>query len=106
MIDPDYVWSVLGDNGGCEKDYGIDTRVEVFWEVEWGHTTFRVPDMHMVTAVKVRINGRQVKRFADRLARTPIIPIVRSTPQPSVGRDQLLKGRPFVSHLNLLGKPA
>ena len=62
--------------------------------------------MHIMSAVNLRINGKHVRRSADRLARTAGIPAVRGGPEPTMGPAQLWKGCPFVAILNLPGLPA
>ena len=58
-------------------------------------------DMHIMSAVNPRINGKHVRRSAGRLARTAGIPVVRGLLEPIMGRAQLWKGCPFVAILNL-----
>ena len=62
--------------------------------------------MHIMSAVNLRINGKQVRRSADRLARIAGIPAVRGGPEPTMGPAHLWKGSPFVAILNLPGQPA
>ena len=62
-------------------------------------------DMHIMSAVNLRIDGNHVRRSADRLARTAGIPAVKGVPEPTIGPAQLWKGYPFVATLNLPGQP-
>ena len=41
--------------------------------------------MHIMIAVSLRINGKHVRRLADRLARTAGIPAARGVPEPTIG---------------------
>ena len=62
-------------------------------------------DMHIMRAVNPRINGKHVRRSADRLARIAGIPAIRGFLEPTMGPAQLWKGCPFVAILNLPGQP-
>ena len=53
--------------------------------------------MQIMSAVNLRINGKHVRRSADRLARTAGIPAVRGGPEPTMGPAHLWKGCPFVA---------
>ena len=95
-----------GDSGGGQTEYDVDTRAELFWEAQGGQIVYQGRDMHIMSALNVRINGKHVRRSADRLARTAGIPAVRGGPEPTLGPAQLWKGCPFVAILNLPGQPA
>ena len=84
----------------------MDTRAELFREAHGGRIVYEGRDMHIMSAVNPRINGKQVRRSAHRLARTAGIAAVRGGPEPTMGPAQLWKGRPFVAMLNLPGQPA
>ena len=62
-------------------------------------------NMHVMSAVNLRINRNHVRRLADRLASTAGIPAIRGGPEPTMGRAQFRKGCPFVAILNLPGQP-
>ena len=105
-VDPDHVWATPGDSGGGQTEYDVDTRAELFWEAQGGQIVYEGRDMHIMSAVNLRINGKHVRRSADRLARTAGIPAVRGGPEPTMGPAQLWKGCPFVAILNLPVQPA
>ena len=105
-VDLDHVWVTPGDSGGGQTEYNVDTRAELFWEAQGGRIVYEGRDMHIMSAVNLRINGKHVRRSADRLARTAGIPAVRGGPEPTIGPAQLWKGCPFLAILNLPGQPA
>ena len=102
---PGHVWVTRGDSGGAETEYDVDTRAELFWEAQWGRIVYQGRDMHIRSAVNLRINGKHVRRSDDRLARIAVIPAVRGGPEPTLGPAQLWKGCPFVAILNVPGQP-
>ena len=105
-VDPDHVWVTPGDSRGGQTEDNVDTRAQLFWEAQGGRIVYEGRDMHIMSAVNLRINGKHVRRSADRLARTAGIPAVRGGPEPTMGPAQLWKGCPFVAILNLPGQPA
>ena len=105
-VDPDHVWVTPGDSGGGQTEYDVDTRAELFWEAQGGRILYDGREMHIMSAVNLRINGKHVSRSADRLARTAGIPAVRGGPEPTMRPAQLWKGCPFVAILNSPGQPA
>ena len=105
-VDPDHVCVTPGDSGVGQIEYNVDTRAELFWEAQGGRIVYEGRDMHIMSAVNLRINGKHVRRSAVRLARTAGIPAVRGGPEPTLGPAQLWKGCPFVAILNLPGQPA
>ena len=106
-IDPDYVWSVLGDSvGEGENENSVHMRVELFGEAQGGLITFRGRDMHIVGAVNVRISASFVNPSADCFVRIAGIRAAWSMLPLFVGPGQLWKGCPFVSILSRPGKPA
>ena len=62
-------------------------------------------DIHIMSAVNLRINGKHVRRSNDRLARTAGIPAVMGVLEPTMGTAQLWKGCPFVAISNVTGQP-
>ena len=105
-VDPDHVWVTRGHSGGGQTEYDVDTRGELFWEAQGGRIVYEGRDMHIMSAVNLRINGKHFRRSADRLARTAGIPALRGGPEPTLGPAQLWKGCPFVAILNIPGQPA
>ena len=105
-VDPNHVCVTPRDSGGGETEYYVDTRVELFWEAQGGRIVYQGRDMHIMSAVNLRINGKHVPRSADRLARTAGIPAVRGVPEPTMCLAQLWKGCPFVAILNLPRRPS
>ena len=105
-VDPDPVYVTRGDSGGGQTKYDVDTRAELLWEAQGGRMVYEGREMYIMSAVNLRINGKHVRRPADRLARTAGIPAVRGGPEPTMGPAQLWKGGPFVAILNVLGQPA
>ena len=105
-VDPDHVWVTPGDSGGGQTEYDVDARAELFWEAQGGRIVYEGRDMHIMSAVNLRINGKHVRRSADRLAKTAGIPVVRGGLEPIMGPAQLWKGCPFVAILNVPGLPA
>ena len=105
-VDPDHVWVTRGDSGGGQTEYDVDTRAELYWEPQRGRILYEGREMHIMSAVNLCINGKHVRRSADRLARTAGIPVVRGGSEPTMGAAQLCKGCPFVKILNLPGLQA
>ena len=99
-VDPDHVWTTPRDSAAGETEYDVDTRAELFWESQGGRIVYQGRDMHIMSALNLRINGKHVRRSVDRLARTAGIPAVRGVPEPAMGPAQLWKGCPFVAILN------
>ena len=104
-VDPDHVWVTLGDIGGGETEYDFDTHAELFWEAQEGGIVYQGRDMHIMSAVNLRINGKHVRRSAECRARNAGIPAVRGGAEPTMGPAQLWKGCPFVAILNLPEQP-
>ena len=92
-VDPDHVWVTPGDSGGGQTEYDVDTRAELFWEAQGGRIVYQGRDMHIMSAVNVRINGKHVRRLADRLARTAGIPAVRGGGGGHNGPSSVVEGR-------------
>ena len=63
-------------------------------------------NMHIMSATNLRINGKQVRLSADRLARIGGIPAVRGGREPTMGPSQLWNGWPFVAIWNVPGQPS
>ena len=103
--DPDYIWVTPGDSGGGETEYDVDTRAELFWEAQGGRIVYQRRDMHIMSAVNLRINGKFVRRSASRLVTTAGISVVRGGAEPTMVTAQSWKGCPFVAILNLPGQP-
>ena len=101
----DHVRTTSGDIGGGETEYDVDTHAERFGEAQGGCIVQHGRDMHILSAVNLRINGKHVRRSADCLARTAGIPAVKGVPEPTMGPAQLCKGYLFVAILNLPGQP-
>ena len=60
----DHVWMTPGDSGGGETEYDVDTRAELFWEAQGGSIVYQGRDMHILSAVNLRINGKHVRLTA------------------------------------------
>ena len=83
-VDPDDVWVTPRDSGGGHTQCDVDTRAELFWEAQGGRIVYQVRDMHIMSGVNLRINGKHVRRSADRLARTAGIPAIRGGAEPTL----------------------
>ena len=93
-VDPEHVWSTPGDSGGGETQYDVDTRAERFWEAQGGRMAYQGRDMHIMSPINLRINGKHVWRSADRLARTADIPAVRGGGGAQSGPGSVVEGLP------------
>ena len=100
---PDHFWMALGDGWGGDKEYDVDTRAELFSEAQGGRIVYQWHDMHIMSALNARINGKHVRRSADRLATTAGIPAVGGVPEPTMGPAQLRC--PFVAILSIPRRP-
>ena len=85
-VDPDHVWVTPGDSGGGPTEYDVDTRAELFWEAQGGRIVYEGHDIHIMSAVNLRINGKHVRWSADRLAKTAGIAAVRGARSPQWAR--------------------
>ena len=56
-----------------------------FCEAQGGRIVYEGRVMHIISAVNLRINGKNVWRSADRLARIAGFTVVRGGPEPTMG---------------------
>ena len=62
-------------------------------------------DMHIMSALNLRINGKHVQRSSNLLARSASMPATRGGPEPLMGLSQLRKGCSSLAILHLPGQP-